>query len=109
MRIEPTNHQVTPTFVRDESINQVQQQQQQPSRQSEQPQKSGDADKLSISQAANSIIEAASSVKAVEQFRSNKVAEIKAQLESNSYDANNKTVAERMIARIGSFLNGASA
>ncbi len=108
MRIEPTNQQVTPTFVRDESVNQVQQQQQ-TTRQPEQSQRSGDADKLSISQTASSINEAASSVKSTEQFRSDRVAEIKAQLESNSYNANNKTVAEKMVARIGSFLNGASA
>ncbi len=107
MRIESTNHQVTPASIRDESVNQVQQQQ--ATRQSEQSQKSGDADKLSISQTANSINEAASSVKSAEQFRADRVSEIKAQLESNSYDANSKTVAERMIARIGNFLNGSSA
>lgn len=110
MRIESTNHQVSTTFVRDESVNQVQQQQQQQStKQQEQVQKSGDSDKVSISQTANSINEAASSIKSAEQFRSDKVSEIKAQVESNAYEANSKNVAEKMIAKIGSFLKGASA
>jgi flagellar biosynthesis anti-sigma factor FlgM len=108
MRIESSNPQVSPGIVRDESVNQVQQQQQ-ATRQPEQAKKPVNADKLSISQTANSINEAASSLKSAEQFRTNKVTEIKTQLETNSYITNFKAVAEKVIAQIGSFLRGASA
>ncbi|GAM08426.1 anti-sigma-28 factor, FlgM [Geobacter sp. OR-1] len=108
MRIEPTSHQVNPAFIRDESVNQIQQQQQ-PNKQAEQSTGSEKSDKLSISQAANSINEAASELKSSEQFRADKVAQIKAQLESNSYDPGSRNVAEKMISQIGSFLKGVSA
>mgnify|MGYP001369155958 CR=1 FL=1 len=108
MRIESTNQQVNPAIVRDEAVNQIQQQQQ-ASKQSEQARKEEKADKLSISQAANSINEVASEVKSAEQFRADKVSQIKAQIESNSYDPKSRDVAEKMIAQIGSFLKGVSA
>jgi flagellar biosynthesis anti-sigma factor FlgM len=107
MRIEPSSQQINPAFVRDESISQIQQQQ--PNRQSEQTSKSEKSDKLSISQAANSINEAASDIKSAEQFRTDKVAQIKAQLESNAYDPGSRNVADKMLAQIGSFLKGVSA
>ena len=108
MRIETTSHQINPAIVRDESVNQIQQQQQ-ANKQPEQNSKPDKSDKLSISQAANSINEAASQIKSAEQFRSDKVAQIKSQLESNSYDPSTRNVAEKMIAQIGSFLKGVSA
>jgi flagellar biosynthesis anti-sigma factor FlgM len=108
MRIEPASQQINPAFIRDESVNQVQQQQQS-NKQSEQPNRAGKSDKLSISQTANSINAAASEVKSAEQFRTDKVAQIKAQLESNSYDPGSRNVAEKMIAQIGAFLKGVSA
>ena len=109
MRIDPASQQTSPAYIRDEAVNQVQQQQQ-ASRQAEQfRSEKSEKDKLSISQAANSINEAASEVKSSEQFRADKVAQIKAQLESNSYDPGSRNVAEKMIAQIGNFLKGASA
>jgi flagellar biosynthesis anti-sigma factor FlgM len=106
MRVEQTTNQISPAFIREESVNQVQQQQQQGSSQSAKTEKS---DKLSISQAANSINEVAAQIKTTEQFRADKVSQIKAQIESNSYDPKSRDVAEKMIAQIGSFLKGVSA
>lgn len=108
MRIDPASQQISPAYIRDESVNQVQQQQQ-AEKQSEQSRAAEKSDKLSISQAASSINDAAAEVKSAEQYRSDKVAQIKAQLESNSYEPNSRNVAEKMIAQIGSFLRGASA
>jgi len=111
MRIESASQQVSTAFIRDETVNQVQQQQQAGSQpeQVNKPEKSEKSDKLSISQVANSINEAASDVKSDEKFRSDKVAQIKSQIESNSYDPGSRNVAEKMIAQIGSFLKGVSA
>lgn len=108
MKIEETSQQVAVNYVREESVNQVQQAQQN-NKQAEQPKKSGEADKLSISQTANSINEAAAAIKSADQFRADKVNEIKAQLDSGSYSPNSKDVAEKMISKIGSFLKGVSA
>lgn len=110
MRVESTSNQINPAFIRDESVNQIQQQQQQPaSNQTGQTGKTEKSDNLSISQLASSINEAASQIKSAEQFRTEKVSQIKTQLETNSYNPGSKNVAEKMIARIGDFLKGASA
>lgn len=107
MRVEQTTNQISPAYVRNESVNQVQQQQS--GSQSDKTQKSDKSDKLSISQTANSINEVAAQIKSEEQFRTDKVSQIKAQVESNSYDPKSRDVAEKMIAQIGSFLKGVSA
>lgn len=107
MRVEQTTNQISPAFVRNESVNQVQQQQ--IGSQSDKAQKSDKSDKLSISQTANSINEVAAQIKSADQFRTDKVSQIKAQIESNSYDPKSRDVAEKMISQIGSFLKGVSA
>lgn len=109
MRVESTSNQINSAFIRDESVNQVQQQQQPLSKQADQSGKQAKSDNLSISQIASSINEAASQIKASEQFRSDKVSQIKAQLDTNSYNPGSKNVAEKMMAKIGDFLTGASA
>lgn len=106
MRVEQTTNQINPAFIREESVNQVQQQQQQTG---SQPAKTEKSDRTSISQAASSINEVAAQLKSSEQFRADKVSQIKAQIESNSYDPKSKDVAEKMIAQIGNFLRGVSA
>lgn len=106
MRIEESNQQVAVNYIREETVNQVAQQN---ARQAEENKKQAEADKLSISQTADSISKTASSATGSEQFRADKVAELKAQVESGAYNVSSQSVAERMIARIGSFVKGASA
>lgn len=105
MRIEESNQQVAVNYIREETVNQVAQQN---ARQTEENKKQAEADKLSISQTADSISKTASATGS-EQFRADKVAELKAQVESGAYNVSSQSVAERMIARIGSFVKGASA
>ena len=107
MRIEESNQQVSINHLRDQAA--VEQTTQQNARQADQNKKTAEADKLSISQTADSISNAASDLKGQEQFRADRVNELKAQVETGSYNVNSKDVAEKMIAKIGSFVKGASA
>ena len=107
MRIEESNQQVSINHLRDQAA--VEQTTQQNARQADQNKKTAEADKLSISQTADSISKAASDLKGQEQFRADRVNELKAQVETGSYNVNSKDVAEKMIAKIGSFVKGASA
>jgi negative regulator of flagellin synthesis FlgM len=108
VRIEESNQQVSLNYVRDNTVNQVQPQQQS-AQQPEPAKKAAESDRLAISQTATTINEAASSANDADQFRADRVAELKSKVESGSYSVNSRDVAEKMLPRIGSFLKGASA